>query len=460
MLEFCESSSVGRAFACQAKGRGFESRLSLHLSSCDIYLHMKTLLQEEISNIRRVMGLQESLGAPIKNINVTDQFASQRKGYKHHGVDLATQSGSDVVAINNGIVIDSGFRNNKCGGTLEIEHPGGFKSRFCHLKKINVRKGENVKKGQVVGLSGGAKGDVGAGSSTGPHLHFELKKDNTLVDPLKYINKNDFTSLNGEVSQTTGDQGSEEQYVSKSTFDPNAPKPKEDIGKLKQIFSDFGLMGESINESMIKIQSGYINSIVSGKVVDLNLSEEQCIDSITIKFTHKNQESYVTYCSIEKPLVSIGENVRKGDRIGYSDDDVTANFFDYKGNPLDTYSSSGKVYSKDPSKVIRDYEPDPEHSPWFKEGPYYGNLSDVIKTFKKKINPFSSRFGIDPATGEKIMVHKGGILPNKGPKLPYRERIKYSVIKPDDPLQKIKNKKSSNKGKLKEELDSIKKLLK
>jgi murein DD-endopeptidase MepM/ murein hydrolase activator NlpD len=138
---------------------------------------MKNLLQEDISNIRRVMGLSEALGAPIETLNVSSEFNKPRKGYKHHGVDLSTPSGTNVVAIDGGTVIDAEIKNDNCGGTLYIEHPNGYKSRFCHLKQINVKKGDKVSKGQVVALSGGAKGEKGAGRSTGPHLHFELYKD-------------------------------------------------------------------------------------------------------------------------------------------------------------------------------------------------------------------------------------------------------------------------------------------
>ena len=90
------------------------------------------------------MGLNEALGAPIETLNVSSEFNKQRKGYKHHGVDLSTPSGTNVVAIDGGTVIDAEIRNDNCGGTLYIEHAGGFKSRFCHLKQINVKKGDKI----------------------------------------------------------------------------------------------------------------------------------------------------------------------------------------------------------------------------------------------------------------------------------------------------------------------------
>jgi hypothetical protein len=463
MLEFCESSSVGRAFACQAKGRGFESRLSLHLSSCDIYLHMKTLLQEEISNIRRVMGISEALGSPLKSFTTSDTFQKQRKGYKHHGVDMSTPSGSNVIAISNGVVIDAETRNNACGGTLEIEHPGGFKSRFCHLKDIKVKKGQNIKKGEIVALSGGGSSDPGRGRSTGPHLHFELKKDGALVDPMKYIDKNDFRPLDSNQttdSQTTTTGSEEDQYTSVSTFDPNVGKPEED---LLSFFSSLRQNESIIRESEYRIASGYVNSMVYGRVVDENFTDDQCIDSVTIMFKHKEEVAYITYCSIEKPIVKIGEIVNKGDRIGYSDDDVYAYVFNYKGEPLSIGSQNApkSIYDRTPTNKKRDIEVDPSASPWLKDGPYYGDLSDVVKTLSNKLNPFKSRFVTDPATGKKLMVHKGFLsrkpFDKTEPTLPYFERIKYSVEKP--PRVKTKKAPPTSK-KLKEELEQIKKLIK
>jgi len=147
---------------------------------------------QEIENIS-VENNKEGLISPIDNFVVTSKFGVKRKGIDksgkpHPGTDLRSPSGSKLKAIENGIVIDAEIRDNSCGGTLYIDHQNGFKSRFCHLKDIKVKKGDKVIKGQVVGLTGGGANDIGRGLSTGAHLHFELYKDGTLIDPEKYIN--------------------------------------------------------------------------------------------------------------------------------------------------------------------------------------------------------------------------------------------------------------------------------
>ena len=135
----------------------------------------------------------EKLYSPLKNAKFPkNNFGVNRPGLDkpgktHPGVDLTAASGTEVYSPQDGVVIDSAIRNDACGGTLYIDHKNGFKSRYCHLKEINVKVGDNVKVGQKVALSGGGKNEVGHGFSTGPHLHFELYLDGKLVDPTKYV---------------------------------------------------------------------------------------------------------------------------------------------------------------------------------------------------------------------------------------------------------------------------------
>lgn len=126
---------------------------------------------------------------PIKDRQIPKgNYGINRKGLDkpgktHPGVDVSASSGTELRSIGNGVVIDAEIRNDACGGTLYIDHKNGYKSRFCHLKQINVKKGDKVKKGEVVALTGGGAGEIGHGFSTGPHLHFELYRDNKLIDP-------------------------------------------------------------------------------------------------------------------------------------------------------------------------------------------------------------------------------------------------------------------------------------
>lgn len=130
---------------------------------------------------------EATLEAPVPIIKVTSPFGKERSYEKHPGVDLRASSGTEIKSPADGKVIDARFKEGACGGTIQIEHPNGFVSRYCHCKDIRVNIGDTVKQGQVVGLSGGNAGDKGAGNSKNAHLHFELKKNGTLVNPLDYI---------------------------------------------------------------------------------------------------------------------------------------------------------------------------------------------------------------------------------------------------------------------------------
>lgn len=112
------------------------------------------------------------------------------RGSKNHkGVDLPTPSGSEVYAPGNATVMYAGDTTpNGCGGFVELDH-GTMITKFCHLKNWVVTKGQTVKKGQLIGYSGGGPNDPHRGISTGAHLHYEiLNSDGVAVNPTSVQN--------------------------------------------------------------------------------------------------------------------------------------------------------------------------------------------------------------------------------------------------------------------------------
>lgn len=95
----------------------------------------------------------------------------------HNGVDLGAPSGTPVMSTGDGIVSRIG-NHPYAGKYVEIEHSGTYKTRYLHLSKILVRRGEAVKRGEKIALSGAT------GRVTGPHLHFELHVRHHPVNPL------------------------------------------------------------------------------------------------------------------------------------------------------------------------------------------------------------------------------------------------------------------------------------
>lgn len=136
----------------------------------------------------------------------------------HDGVDIggATNYENAVKAVGGGTVIYAGNSGTGYGNLVVIRHGlnNGFyiESRYAHLKKINVRYGQKVSKGQTIGLVGGKKDEYGAGHTTSPHLHFEfgLRKPFGLyvpIDPMGFLPEI-------EHLMTQKGNATEKQYVS------------------------------------------------------------------------------------------------------------------------------------------------------------------------------------------------------------------------------------------------------
>jgi len=96
----------------------------------------------------------------------------------HNGVDFATPIGTKVVSIGDGVISRVG-NHPFAGRYIDIEHGGQYKTRYLHLHRVLVRRGQSVSQGQAIALSGNS------GRSTGPHLHFELHIHGRPVDPMK-----------------------------------------------------------------------------------------------------------------------------------------------------------------------------------------------------------------------------------------------------------------------------------
>lgn len=101
----------------------------------------------------------------------------------HNGIDIAIDSGTEVGAIESGVVQKSEY-NQFSGNFVVIEHIDGYTSSYAHLTESKVKEGDTVKKGDVIGFSGST------GAVTGPHLHMEIRKDSSPVDPMTLIKVN------------------------------------------------------------------------------------------------------------------------------------------------------------------------------------------------------------------------------------------------------------------------------
>ena len=126
-------------------------------------------------------------GRPIRKGWMSSSFGQRKDPFTgqlhwHQGVDFAGKLGSDVIAVAGGLVTWSGDRYGY-GDMVEINHGGGYSTRYAHNKENLVKVGDIVKKGQVVALMGSS------GRSTGPHVHYEVYKNGRPVDPASYVRR-------------------------------------------------------------------------------------------------------------------------------------------------------------------------------------------------------------------------------------------------------------------------------
>jgi murein DD-endopeptidase MepM/ murein hydrolase activator NlpD len=101
----------------------------------------------------------------------------------HSGLDIAGPEGSPVLAADQGEVLKAYWNDDGYGGLIILGHPSGYETWYGHLDSFDVAKGQQVKRGEQIGEMGST------GYSTGPHLHFEVRQDGQLRDPLDFLNE-------------------------------------------------------------------------------------------------------------------------------------------------------------------------------------------------------------------------------------------------------------------------------
>lgn len=138
------------------------------------------MLEEVRDSARRL-----PIANPMPGRTITSSFGMRRDpilGTRafHSGMDFRASSGDPVRATGAGKVISAGW-NGGYGRMVEIDHGRGVVTRYGHMKKIAVKKGEHVDTGTVIGRAGSS------GRSTGTHLHYEVRRNGRPANPLKFI---------------------------------------------------------------------------------------------------------------------------------------------------------------------------------------------------------------------------------------------------------------------------------
>jgi murein DD-endopeptidase MepM/ murein hydrolase activator NlpD len=144
-----------------------------------------------------VKGNYSRFGMPLRHVRITSHFSHRRyhpilKRYRpHHGTDFGARRGTPLLAVHSGRVSFAG-RMGGYGKVVKIKHAGGYESLYAHQSRIRVKRGQRVKKGQIIGYVGST------GRSTGPHLHFGLMRYGKWVNPMKVLRKKSIKDSSGK----------------------------------------------------------------------------------------------------------------------------------------------------------------------------------------------------------------------------------------------------------------------
>ena len=107
-----------------------------------------------------------------------DPFTKTRK--RHYGMDFSASRGTPIYAPGNGVVKRADSRSSGYGRHIRIDHGFGYVTVYAHLNKYNVKRGQKVKRGDIIGYVGST------GRSVAPHLHYEIIKDGKKINPLNF----------------------------------------------------------------------------------------------------------------------------------------------------------------------------------------------------------------------------------------------------------------------------------
>ena len=118
---------------------------------------------------------------PVEKVSRSYVSSYFGAGRNHKGIDIAAPQGTDIYAAMSGTVVEIEYSNSGYGNHLVIDHGNGYKTLYAHCSAIHVEVGQKVNKGELIA-------DVGStGNSTGPHCHFEIRKNGTQMDPAPYL---------------------------------------------------------------------------------------------------------------------------------------------------------------------------------------------------------------------------------------------------------------------------------
>ena len=180
-------STLQSNYQLEEAHKGLIHQMHRSLENLETEIAVSYISQAELSNFLKE---QKSILAGTPSVRPTDGWFSSGFGYRispftnqkefHKGLDIATRIGTPIIAPADGLVVVVG-REGNLGRMIAINHGYNIITRYGHLHKSLVKKGQNVKRGQIIAEVGSS------GRCTGPHLHYEVLLSGVPVNPLRYI---------------------------------------------------------------------------------------------------------------------------------------------------------------------------------------------------------------------------------------------------------------------------------
>ncbi len=171
--------------ALEARRKDYEKKIEeLEQTSKEIEKHIQKLVAARSAKGIVVKGGTGKFIWPLEG-RITSRYGYRRSPFSrrrqfHTGLDIANSYGTPIKSADGGEVIFSGWWGGY-GKAVIVDHGKGFSTVYAHMSRIYVQKDQPVEKGQVIGLVGST------GYSTGPHLHFEVRKNGATQDPIKWL---------------------------------------------------------------------------------------------------------------------------------------------------------------------------------------------------------------------------------------------------------------------------------
>ena len=195
------------------EGYGSSEQIIATTKRLDVLSRRIVVQSKSLDEIRLLAEKKEELLAsipsiqPIRNEDLKrmasgygwriDPFTKTRK--RHYGMDFSANRGTPIYAPGDGVIKRADSRSSGYGKHIRIDHGFGYVTLYAHLNKYNVKRGQKVKRGDIIGYVGST------GRSVAPHLHYEIIKDGKKINPLNFyignLNSDEYNAIIIQASQ-------------------------------------------------------------------------------------------------------------------------------------------------------------------------------------------------------------------------------------------------------------------